>query len=193
MSFPFHLHWAQSPCCLLHGALLDSLAGRDCVLSWRMIIPGTLIWPSLCLRGCLSVGLSLSPWGRPLPTSTPAQNLHEARPVAVSPTSSRLPCAGPVMLGLLRAGRGSAFCWLQALRLSESANPSQGLEWAQHFSERSGRVWGRKSEALLVTGAWAGRPEAPGTTHMVRRAWGPPQVAHLPSSHCPVFLLFLEQ
>lgn len=103
-------------------------------------------------QGCMCVHLSVSlsdSWGRPLSNSTLAQKACEGwHRAAVSPPPSRLPDAC-----LLREGGASASCWLLALQLGESANPSQGLEWAQHFSERSGEGVGKEVRSLAHQGS----------------------------------------
>ena len=64
-----------------------------------------------------------------------------------------------------------------ALHLCESANPSQGLQWAQHFLKCSGVGVGEEPRgATLTRWSQAGGPEAPGTTHAMGCAWSPPEV-----------------
>lgn len=84
----------------------------------------------------------------------------------------------------------SAGCWLST-SVNQQTLP-RACSGLSTFLRALGRVWGRKSEALLIRVAWTGRPEAPGTTRVVRRVWGPPHVSHLLCCHCPIFLLFLE-
>lgn len=58
-----------------------------------------------------------------------------------------------------------------ALHLCESANPSQGLQWAQHFLKCSGEGVGEELRgATLTRWSQAGRLEAPGTNTQ----WGVP-------------------
>lgn len=125
-----------------------------------------------------------------MPTSTPAQNVCDGWWVCCGLFYVlRSLCLGPVMPDLLRAGRG--LLHLLAARLSTSVN-QQTLPMAcsglSTFLSALGRVWGRKKEATLIKGAWASRPEAPRTIHMVGHAWDPPKVhSSLPSNHRPSF------
>lgn len=144
MSFPFHLHWAQSPCRLLHGALLDFPGWQGlCPLPENDCPGNSHLAPSALLPQGMSVGLSLSPWGRPLPTSTPAQNLHEAGCAAISPTSSRLPCARLCDAGPPRGRAGalpSAGCRLSA-SVNQQTRPRAWSELSTFL-----RAWGRCGE-----------------------------------------------
>lgn len=114
------------------------------LLSWK-----TLIWPSLllCLRGCLSVDLSLPGfWGLSLSTSTPAQNVCEGCCGEGCCCLSYILQPGPVMPGLSGAGR--RFCLLLAARLSTSVNQQtlpRACSGLSIFPSSLGRVWGRKS------------------------------------------------
>lgn len=84
----------------------------------------------------------------------------------------------------------AAGCWLSS-SVNQQTLP-RAWSGLSTFLSALGRVWGRKSEALLIRVAWAGRPEAPGTTHMARHVWGPLHVSHRLCRHWPIFLLFLE-